>query len=51
MCGYDPFKWYELECDQQYIAEQNGYDSDEEYYEAMKDDLANEQFDRWHEEQ
>lgn len=46
----NPFKWYEQELDNEHEAEMAGYDSYEEYYEAKQDDLANEQFDRWHEE-
>lgn len=47
MCGYDPFYWYELELDRQYIAEQNGYDNYEDYITDLKDDIGNMQYDRW----
>lgn len=48
MCGYDNgLSWYELDLERQYIAEQNGYDSYEEYLEAMQDDIGNRQYDEW----
>lgn len=51
MCGYDPFAWYEKELDEEYIAWLNGFDNYEDYYNSVQDDLGNETFDRWHEEQ
>lgn len=51
MCGYDPFAWYEEQLDREYEAQQAGYDSYEEYYDAMQDYKENLDFDRWHEKQ
>lgn len=51
MCGYDPFAWYEQQLDREYQAQQAGYDTYEEYYEAMQDYKENIEFDKWHEEQ
>lgn len=45
MCGFDPFYWYEQELDRQYIAEQHGYNSYEEYIADIKDDIGNMQYD------
>lgn len=51
MYGYDPFYWYEWELDRQYIAELNGYDNYDDYYNAMKEAKENQDFDLWHDEQ
>lgn len=51
MCGYDPFAWYEEQLDREYEAQQAGYNSYEEYYDAMQDYKENLDFDSWHEEQ
>lgn len=37
MCGYDPLEWYEKELDNQYLAQQAGFDSYEEYCEFLED--------------
>ena len=43
--------YYELELEQEYEAHEHGYDSYEEYYEAMQDDKGNRDYDSWKDEQ
>ena len=49
--GYMGLAWYEEELDREYEARMHGYETYEEYYEAMKDDEGNRQYDAWKDEQ
>lgn len=49
MCGYDPLYYYEKALDEAYLAQQYGFDTYEEYYEAMKDQEGDRIYDSWEE--
>lgn len=52
MCGYDNgLSWYELDLERSFIAQEHGFETYEEYCEAMKEDEGNRQYDEWKDKQ
>ncbi len=43
-------RYYEDELEKEYEAQLNGYDSYEDYYNSMQDDIENRAYDNWKDE-
>lgn len=47
MCGYDPIGWYEEQMEMYYEAYDAGYESVEEYHNAIESQQENDDYDRY----